>query len=380
MKKALVIHPRFTLYGGGEVVGLHVCKVLQELGYGVYLACDNFDPDEADRHLGLGEVMRRCTYLPILGEFKPFLSSRFLAYQRAIYTVRLLNSIRVPRDCDFVFSTQSVFFFKPDLFNFCVAYDLADFLYAYEITSQKRSLRRLYYYPLQRLYRRYASRASQKKNFFIPLSHAIEESMKTFNYPHSPTVFPPCDMSFRRLPKEKYAVNTSRLVPSKRLEDFIEVARRLPQYNFVIIGKMSETEAALFPDYKQRLTRSLPPNAKLVEALLMDHKEVVERAKVYLYPSIETGISVSLGQAMGAGCIPVTPSIGGGAEMLDASGLGYKYRTLEEAVDIVRLALESQAPNDRPEFISDNAQIFSANSFDNKIREIVSEKMAQILS
>jgi len=108
------------------------------------------------------------------------------------------------------------------------------------------------------------------------------------------------------MPKEKYAINTSRLVPSKRLEDFIEVARRLPHYKFVIVAKMSKTEEALFPNYKQRLVDSLPSNAKLVEALIRDRKELVQRAKMYLYPSIEPGVSISLGQAMGAGCIPVT--------------------------------------------------------------------------
>ncbi len=372
-----MIHPRFTLYGGGEVVGLHVCKVLQELGYHVYLACDNFNPGEADRHLGLGTVMEKCAHVPVLGEFRPFLIHRFLAYQRAIHAVRLLNSIKIPENCEFVFSTQSMLYFKPNLFNFCIAYDLADFFYAHQLNSisKKSMLKPPYYYPLRKLYGRYAIRMSDKENYFIPLSLAIEQSIDALHYPHSPSVFPPCEMSFRIGPKEKYVVNTSRLVPSKRLEDFVEVARRLPQYKFIIVGKMSKTESSLFPDYKQKLFDSLPSNAKLVEALIREAKELVESAKLYLYPSIEPGVSISLGQAMGAGCVPITPSVGGGAEMVEASDTGYMYRSLNEATELVRQALESDAPRDRPEYVAERAQIFSSNTFDERIRKIIEGRL-----
>jgi glycosyltransferase involved in cell wall biosynthesis len=273
-------------------------------------------------------------------------------------------------------------YFKPNLFNFCVAYDLADFFYAHRIrsTNTKSLLKSIYYYPLQKLYKRYAIRMSEKENFFIPLSKAIEQSMNTLHYPHSPSVFPPCDMSFRWMPKERYAVNTSRLVPSKRLEDFIEIARRLPQYKFVIVGKMSKTEENLFPNYKEKLLDSLPSNTKLVEAVVRERKELVERAKLYLYPSVEPGVSISLGQAMGAGCIPITPSAGGGAEMVEASGTGYMYRSLDEAAEIVEQALESDAPKDSPEHIAERAQIFSADSFDERIRKIIEERVTEVHS
>jgi len=221
---------------------------------------------------------------------------------------------------------------------------------------------------------------SEKDNFFIPLSHAIEESMDALCYPHSPSVFPPCEMSFRPMPKEKYAINTSRLVPSKRLEDFIEIARKLPHYKFVIVGKMSKTEEALFPRYKEKLIDSLPPNAKLVEGIVRQCKELVECAKLYLYPSVELGVSISLGQAMGAGCIPVTPSAGGGAEMVQASGTGYMYRSLEEAARLVEQAFESDAVKDSPEYIAEKAQMFSADSFDDQIRKIISERVAELPS
>ncbi len=379
MKEALVIHPRFTLYGGGEVVGLHVCKVLQDLGYHVHLACDNFNPEEADKHLGLGGVMKRCAHVPVLKEFKPFLIRRFLAYQRAIYGMRLLNSIKIPENCEFVFSTQSMLYFKPNLFNFCIAYDLADFFYAHQLSSISTGsmLRAPYYYPLRKLYRSYAIRMSDKENYFIPLSLAIERSIEALHYPHSPSVFPPCEMSFRIQTKDKYVVNTARIVPSKRLEDLVEVARKLPEYKFVIVGKMSKTEEALFPGYKKKLIDSLPSNATLVEALIREVKELVERAKLYLYPSTEPGVSISLGQAMGAGCIPVTPSFGGGAEMVEASGTGYTYRSLNDAAEIVRHALESDALRDRPERVAECARIFSADSFDEQIRKIIEERRSE---
>jgi glycosyltransferase involved in cell wall biosynthesis len=377
LKQAIVIHPRFTLYGGGEVVGLHVCKALQELGYHVFLACDVFSPEETERHLGLGAIMNKCTHVPVTKGFKPARIEWFLAYQRAIYTVRFLNSIRIPKNCEFVFSTQYMFYFKRNLLNFCIAYELADFYSAHEMSPNGKMslLKAAYYYPLRRLYRYYETKMLEKERFFIPLSRTIEQSMEALHYPHSRTVLPPCEMSFRVRPKKKYVVNTSRLVPSKRLEDFANVARRLPDYDFVIVGKMSKTEEVLFPSYRQALFDCLPPNVKLVEGLLRDRKELLETAKVYLYPSVELGASISLGQAMGAGCIAVTPSIGGGAEMVEAAGTGYTYRSLEDAPDVVKRALESNAPQDSPERIAESAKIFSSDSFEEKIKRIVQERV-----
>jgi glycosyltransferase involved in cell wall biosynthesis len=273
-------------------------------------------------------------------------------------------------------------YFKPDLFNFCMAYDLADFFYSHQISSamKKTVVKSLYYYPLQRLYKHYAIRMSKKQNFFVPLSRAIEQSVDALHYPHSHSVFPPCEMPLRLMPKEKYAVNTSRLVPSKRLEDFVEIARRLPQHKFVIVGKMSKTEEALFPSYKESILASLPPNAKLIEAIVRDHKELVERAKLYLYPSVEPGVSISLGQAMGAGCIAITPSVGGGAEMVEASRTGYMYRSLDEAAKIVNHAFESDIARDSPEHIAKQSQIFSADSFEERIGRIVEERVAELQS
>jgi glycosyltransferase involved in cell wall biosynthesis len=166
-------------------------------------------------------------------------------------------------------------------------------------------------------------------------------------------------------------------VPSKRLEDFAEVARKLPEYDFIIVGKMSKTEKILFPNYRKALYDCLPANVKLVEALIRDRKELLETAKLYLYPSIELGVSISLGQAMGAGCIPVTPSIGGGAEMVEAAGTGYTYQSLDDAPDIVRRALESDAPQDSPEHIAKSAKIFDSNSFDKEIKRIIEKNGAE---
>jgi glycosyltransferase involved in cell wall biosynthesis len=271
-------------------------------------------------------------------------------------------------------------YFKPDLLNFCITYDLEDFFYPFRVGPSKSLLNSFYYFPLKRLYKRYAARMSEKRNFFIPLSHGIERSIEALHYPHSSTVFPPCEMNFKVKTKESYVVNTSRLVPSKRLKDFIEIARKIPSYNFIIVGKMSETEEALFPRYKQSLRNSLPSNLKLIEDLVRNQKQVVESARVYLYPSIEPGVSISLGQAMGAGCIPITPRTGGGAEMVEATGTGYTYETLEEAAQIVKQALESSSPRDHPDYISKRAQIFSADSFDAKIRMIIREQYHELSS
>ena len=51
-KSALVIHPQFSYYAGGELLCLYVCKALQELGYEVTIACDVYNPSDVERFYG----------------------------------------------------------------------------------------------------------------------------------------------------------------------------------------------------------------------------------------------------------------------------------------------------------------------------------------
>ncbi len=82
----------------------------------------------------------------------------------------------------------------------------------------------------------------------------------------------------------------------------MSIAYRVPDYRFILVGAHSEIDSG----YAKKVLSIKPPNVDYVEVRIRDRPERVEESKVYLYTSLEPGIGIALGQAMGAGCIPVS--------------------------------------------------------------------------
>ena len=369
MKQALVIHPLFTVYGGGETVCLHVIKALQEVNYSVILASDNFSPKEVDERLGMGEILSRCRHF-LLPKFNPRIR-KFLAYRRLSHMSMLMRKMESLKP-DIAFNTQSPTLFLRNAPNFSMIYDLAEF-FALHTSGQFRtdalsSTARLPYEALVKRRLTPLANPAIAKRTFIPLSYLLEYQLKLFGYPHTPAVFPPCDLIFEPKRKKKRVVQVTRVFPNKRIEDFIQIASRLREYDFVIVGADTRTERLTHPKYLANLLSQKPENMDYVEARIRHRPDLLEESKVYLYTSIEPGINISAAQALGAGCIPVTPVWGGGSELVHAAGKGYTYADIDDAVNKVRQALEDPAS---PEEIANTAKIFGSDKFEQRIKEIV---------
>lgn len=358
-----MIHPRFTVYGGAEVVALHTIKALQGLDYEVSIVTDNYNPSEIEHNYHMGKVLENCTPISI-PPFRPILS-RFLALQKLRYSAKVMDVLRTLKP-DVAFSTQSVIYSVPSVQTFQIVYDMADL---FEIVPGGRlsgPLASVWKKPYYALVHRVIRTDLTSNRLFVPLSHSVERELDALGYPHSAVVFPPCDMIFRVKPKKKQVCLVSRIAPQKNIEGFMKIAGTVPDQKFVLVGARAG-EAS----YARRVLSNKPQNVEYVEVRIRERPELVEESKVYLYPSLEPGIGIALGQAMGAGCVPVTPAWGGGAEMIFESGIGYTYHTLGEATRLVRRALESEETRDDPKHVAERARIFSSDSFDDRISKLV---------
>ena len=364
MKQAVVIHPRLTIYGGGEMVALHVIKALQGLDYNVSIATDNYNPAEVEKNFQMGEIMENCTPIEV-PPFRPVLS-KFLAVQRLRYASRVMDILRKLKP-DVAFSTQSIMYYVPGVRTFHIVYDMADL---FEVPTGKYArgpLASVWKKPYYGLLRRSLQDNLTENRVFIPLSHALGQQLAARGLPHSPVIFPPCDMIFRPRPKEKRVCLVSRIAPQKNIDDFMKIAKAVHDYEFILVGIHAEMNAR----YTRKVLSIKPPNVEYIESRIRERPELLEESKVYLYTSIEPGIGIALGQAMGSGCIPVTPAFGGGAEMVLATGVGYTYSNIDEATNLVQRALESEEFRDNPEHIAETSMRFSSEKFEERIAEIV---------
>jgi len=99
----------------------------------------------------------------------------------------------------------------------------------------------------------------------------------------------------------------------KGLDFFIAIARKMPDFNFTIIG--------LAPSILNELAGQVPNNITLIGK--KKNEELIpfyQKAKVYCQFSLIEGFPNVIGEAMVFGCIPVATGVGGTPEIMGNNG------------------------------------------------------------
>jgi glycosyltransferase involved in cell wall biosynthesis len=375
MREALVIHCNLSIYAGGEFLCLYVCKVLQELNYHVSLVSDVYEPSKVEELYGMGDVLARCTHIPTPRPLT-HMPSIVLALNRLSYAVRLAifaNQLK-RNQYDVVISTQSSIFSFPQKRLYHFVFEVMD-LFRYPMPLAKGSVvigtwsKRTYLKLLGILYRILAG--SPAPLWYLVSGRGSLGSLKEKGYTNSSLFYPPSRVVAMKLPKKKQIVQASRIAPEKRIEFLVDTARRLPQYRFFLVGRNLRTQQASNPGYAQRVLSNLPTNLSYVEATLRQ-TTLVEESKVYFHTGIERGQLTILFEAMSAGCLLVVPENGVAGELVRASGIGYQFKTVDEAVEKLLLAMEADSPW-TPEEISEMGRRLSPGLFEKMITKIVQE-------
>ena len=371
-RKALVIHPVMGEYAGGELLCLHVCKSLQDAGFDVTLASDSFEPSEVERIYGMGKIMEKCAHFAI-PQFTP-VASRFLTIQRLAYAKKIWP-ILSNTNVEIVFNTQSSPFIirRGRVFHF--VYNIID-LYAHPPEANPRAPYRSdssFHQPLYLLEKSlrelYWEKRHSPPHWFFAVGTGVLRALREKGYANSSLLFPPCRTTFKpKFPKKDQIIQIARLIPDKRLEFFFDVARKLPEYTFYLVGKSTPASQNVYHDYSRRILASLPGNVLYVESPIRTRPDLLEESKVYLYTGSEPGIVMSVVEAISAGCIPLAPTRVGAADVIEASGVGYLYSDANEAAIQIRTILQGDSSSEEIYNISKRADIFSAKVFEEAIK------------
>ncbi|TMI10233.1 glycosyltransferase family 4 protein [Candidatus Bathyarchaeota archaeon] len=373
--KVLVVHPRFDVFGGGEYLAINVMQALDELGHDVYLRSLDYNEEAVER--AFGSKPNLAGILP-LADFKPKFR-KALALQKAISAKRQRGKVAITySQFDQVWHTQTTYWIEssPGAKLFNIFYDPTDIFTIGSIASKHSAgesvvrtrlstFKKPYYYFIKSILH---TDRELKNTLSIPLSRSLEVTLNKLHYPHTGSVPAPASLKIKPGPKRKQVVLVTRIAPQKRIGDFFAIARMLPQYRFILLGSVSATERRLMPGYADNLIRVKPSNVDYVEKRLWTVPEILEESAVYLYPAIEEAINIAFMQGCGAGCIPVAPSMGGGAELIDKLEAGYTYSDLIEAARSVTEAIEN--PKWTALEIQRRAEAFDEAHFRNRIKAI----------
>jgi alpha-1,2-mannosyltransferase len=186
--------------------------------------------------------------------------------------------------------------------------------------------------------------------------------------------------SFLSAPDHDYVLVVSRIHPSKKLENAIQLARILKQKEIgnkmIIAGNLLADDSTGQRYYLQLLDMvesygvsdyvTLKPNVELGKLW-----SLMRQSKAYFHPMPEEPFGISVVEAMAAGLVPVVPNVGGPTEFVPRK---YQFSTLEEAAGMIRMALH--ASNEERAQISDSVKGFSTSAYIKQFQQFIQERLA----
>lgn len=179
--------------------------------------------------------------------------------------------------------------------------------------------------------------------------------------------------------REDRVLVVSRIHPSKKLENAIELARILKRRGIggkemVIAGNMPADDSCGQKYHEQLLDMvegyglsgyvSIKPNVELGQL-----QSLMQKSKAYFHPMPEEPFGISVVEAMAAGLVPAVPATGGPTEFVPQK---YQFRSLEEAAGIIQAAL--QVSDKERLAISDSVKGFSLSAYTSRFLQFISER------
>ena len=334
--RIVLVHPRMSVMGGGERVAIHSIKEALREGHEVYLACERFDVDAFEDFFGvqgLFKNVRLLTYPP----FRPRIR-RAVLYQRLIYhQLRLRSIVSKRRGFDLILNTAEVAN-QPAVRLPAVQYCYFPEYFSHMESNALPRLWEMYYLPARVFYHSRVSHIDRLLAVSDFTRHIVKEKWGR----DSTILYPPCPVDLYdnlNLPKENLVITVGRMAPEKRMELFSEIAWRLPDVKFVIIGSIAPGKESYY--YKLRATA--PANVSFAVSPLRKVRDILGRAKAYVHSAHDEHFGITIVEAMAGGCVPIVHNSGGPREIV-TENVGYKWNEVDEAVQQVSNVIEKDEP------------------------------------
>ncbi len=147
--------------------------------------------------------------------------------------------------------------------------------------------------------------------------------------------------AFPARPRERMALTVGNVdranLRRKGHEPFVRAAALLPDVNFVLVGSSKDDTI----DYLRSLaTPNVMFTGRVTDAQLLDY---YRRASVYVQPSLHEGFGMSVAEAMLAGCVPVTTTLGALPEVTGDVGVRISSLDINDIAEAVRAGLTYSA-------------------------------------
>jgi glycosyltransferase involved in cell wall biosynthesis len=364
--RILLVHPRMSVMGGGERVAIHSIKEALREGHEVYLATEEFDVDSFEDFFGVEGLFRNIrllTYRP----FRPIIRKAVL-YQRLIYhQSRLRKIVSKRRAYDLILNTAEVAN-QPSARLPAIEYCYFPDYFSHLESDGPSGLWETYYWPARVFYHNRVSHVDR----LLAVSDFTRQFVRERWRRESTTLYPPCPIDLYdniRIPKQNLVITVGRMAPEKRMGLFLEMARKLPNVEFAIVGSVA-TERRFYFD---SLRASAPSNVSFIMSPLRKVKELLGKAKVYVHCAQNEHFGITIVEAMAAGCVPVVNDSGGPREIV-SDDVGYRWNRIDEAVRQISNLIDDEAlRRELSKAATSRARQFGPDEFESGLGKVLRE-------
>jgi alpha-1,2-mannosyltransferase len=356
-----VFHPRLNICGGGEWVALCIINGLRQEGHKVIVLTDErIDQAKFKRTFGQ-ELM---TDEEIIFPFHFF--RRGDAHN--VYT-DMISCYVLKSKCDLVIDTFT-----------CLVLPGTDIVYMhYPLFNQSTPLTNtfsrlkiaLYFLP----YRAYEKQTIKRtKQIIFANSMFTSNAIKNNLGLNSQILYPPVSSFFLQTEKMiadykrlNQVVTVSRFAPEKNLDLIPQIAKRVPDVKFLIIGNLHHKRVY---SQLQKLIRELEVEQRVI--LMTDVskpllKQILLDSKIYLHCAVNEHFGISLIEAMACGCLPIANDSGGPKESVPDS---LRYSSLDDAVSKINTNIRDWSPQKAQE-MHNRALKFSQENFSKQLQAAI---------
>ncbi len=302
-------------------------------GHEVYLASEYFNVPAFEDFFACPGIFKNVHMLSY-PSFQP-IADRAVLYQRLLYHEwRLKRALPKAKDIDLILSTQDAAY-VPSAKSPTVQYCYFPEWFVHLESNPSSRFWKMYYLPGTVFYRSRVDRV----DLLLSTSNFTKGFVRKKWGRDSTTLYPPCPIDlYRDLngAKENLVITIGRVVPEKRMNLFLEIARQLPQLKFAIIGSVAPERES----YLQHLKDTAPTNVSFVMSPLRRVKDLLAKAKIYVHSALNEHFGISIVEAMAAGCVPVVHDSGGPREIV-SNNAGYKWNSVSEAVTQISNLVEN---------------------------------------
>jgi len=353
--------------GGAERVAIHSLQASLRAEHDVFFISEDFDVDHVERFFsctGLFGEVTRLSYPP----FRPKLANTLMLYRQLLYHGHKIKDVisRFP-NFELILSTQDVGYVpmtSGTLVQYCYYPD-----YFSHIQQASSSIGwKLYYSPARAHYHKRVRRIDR----FLSTSNYTRALVRSEWGRDSTTIYPPCPVELYRSSsetKENLVITIGRIVPVKRMELFLQIARALPSAEFVIIGSVDPGKR----NYYNSLVTEAPRNVRFVLTPLREARNLLFRAKAYVHCTRDEQFGIAIVEAMAAGCVPIVHDSGGPKEIV-TDEVGFRWKSPDEAVNDLLSLMDDESLRQR---LSTNASarssLFGSEVFESRLRALIEE-------